>query len=232
MQQVRLGDSGLRVSKLAIGTGTSGWSGSSNQTRLGFEQCVRLLRYAFEQGITFWDAADEYGSHPHVAAALRGLNRGEVVITSKTRARTFDTVVADTERFCREMQTDYVDIVLLHCLMEADWTTRFRGAMDALTQCRERGLVRAVGVSCHSFDAFQAAAGSPWVQIVLARINYAGTSMDASPEEVVPVIQRMHESGKGVYGMKVVGAGPLTHDMPHAIRYALELAEISHIKPD
>jgi predicted aldo/keto reductase-like oxidoreductase len=95
--------------------------------------------------------------------------------------------------------------------------------MDAMSKAKEQGILRAVGVSCHNFGAFQAAAECDWVEVVLARINYAGLHMDASPEEVIPVLERMHRRGKGVYGMKVMGAGQLGHDPTRAIRYALDL---------
>ena len=155
MREITLGNSGIRTSQLAIGTGTVGWAGSSNQTRLGFDECVDLLCYAYDRGVAFWDVADQYGSHPETAAALRDVGRENVVVTSKTTSRTGPTVTADIERFCRELDTDYVDIVLLHCLTEADWTSRYADSMEALGRAQERGLVRAVGVSCHDFGAFQ-----------------------------------------------------------------------------
>ena len=186
MQQVMLGNSGIEVSRLCIGTGTVGWSGSSNQTRkLGTEGLIDLLCYAYDSGVRFWDTADQYGSHPHVREALRRLPRDQVVITTKTTSRTPAGVRDDVERFLRELGTDYADIVLLHCLTEDDWTTRYEDCMEALTKCQAQGLIRAVGVSCHDFEAFKLAAITPWVEVVLARINYAGVIMDASPEEVI-----------------------------------------------
>lgn len=226
MQRVTLGKTGIEVSRLCIGTGTSGWGGSSNQTRLGFDRCVHLLRYAYSRGITFWDAADQYGSHEHVREALRTAGRRSVVVTTKTTSRTPQSVEADVQRFLRELGTDYLDIVLLHCLTEPDWPERYADSTATLTRLKERGLIRALGVSCHNFGAFRQAAQEPWVEVVLARINYAGVSMDAPPEQVVPVLEEMHAAGKGVYGMKVVGAGRLTGDPRKAIHYVLELPSV------
>lgn len=223
MRQITLGSTGLRTSQLAIGTGTSGWAGSSNQTRLGFDECVNLLCYAFDRGITFWDLADQYGSHSEAAGALQAVGRDNVVVTTKTTSRERKAVTADVERFCQELHTDCLDIVLLHCLTQADWANRFADSADALTRCQERGLVRAVGVSCHDFGAFQSAAVNPWVEVVLARINYAGIQMDAPPPDVIPVIKQMHSAGKGVYGMKVFGCGQLSHDPRGALRYVLDI---------
>jgi aryl-alcohol dehydrogenase-like predicted oxidoreductase len=221
--QVALGNTGLRVSRLCIGTGTNGWGGRSNQTRLGFDRLVGLLGHAYDRGITFWDLADQYGTHPHAAAALRRVGRENVLLTTKTVSRTPAGIRQDLDRFRRELETDTLDIVLLHCLTDPDWVSKLGSVMDALSQAKERGILRAVGVSCHNFGAFQAAAACDWVEVVLARINYAGTHMDASPEEVIPVLERMHRAGKGVYGMKVMGAGELGGDAERAMQFALNL---------
>lgn len=221
--QVTLGSTGIRVSRLAIGTGSNGWGGHSNQTRLGFDRLVDLLCYAHERGITFWDLADQYGSHPHAAAAMRRIGREKVIITTKTTSRTPAEIHQDLDRFRRELDTDTLDIVLLHCLTDPEWVGKLGSVMEALSKAKERGILRAVGVSCHNFGAFQAAAACDWVEVVLARINYAGLHMDAPPEEVVPVLERMHRRGQGVYGMKVMGCGQLGHDPARAIQYALDL---------
>jgi aryl-alcohol dehydrogenase-like predicted oxidoreductase len=221
--QVTLGNTGIRVSRLCIGTGTNGWNKESNQTRLGFDRLVDLLCYAHDRGITFWDLADQYGTHPHAAAALRRVGRENVVFTTKTVSRTPAEIHQDLDRFRRELDTDTLDIVLLHCLTDPEWVGKLGSVMDALSKAKERGILRAVGVSCHNFGAFQAAAECDWVEVVLARINYAGVIMDASPDEVIPVLERMHRQGKGVYGMKVMGCGQLADDPARAIQFALNL---------
>jgi 1-deoxyxylulose-5-phosphate synthase len=221
--QVTLGSTGIRVSRLAAGTGTGGWGGNSNQTRLGFDRLVELLCYGYERGITFWDLADQYGSHPHAAAALRRIGRENVVITTKTTSRTPAEIHQDLDRFRRELDTDTLDIVLLHCLTDPEWVGKLGSVMEALSKAKDRGILRAVGVSCHNFGAFQAAAACDWVEVVLARINHAGLHMDASPEEVIPVLEQMHRRGKGVYGMKVMGCGQLGDDPERAIQFALNL---------
>ena len=221
--QVTLGSTGIRVSRLAAGTGTSGWGGHSNQTRLGFDRLVDLLCYAYDRGITFWDLADQYGSHPHAAAALRRIGRENVVITTKTTSRTPAEIHQDLDRFRRELETDTLDIVLLHCLTDPEWVGKLGSVMEAMSKAKERGILRAVGVSCHNFGAFQAAAACDWVEVVLARINHAGLSMDAPPQEVIPVLEQMHRRGKGVYGMKVMGCGQLGDDPARAMQFALSL---------
>ncbi|MCE2416103.1 aldo/keto reductase [Candidatus Poribacteria bacterium] len=212
MEIVALGKTGLNVSRLSIGTGSNGWNGRSNQTDLGFEALRDLLLFSHEKGVTFWDSADQYGSHPHVKAALQEVPRESVTVTTKTTSRTRETVEADVKRFLKEIDSDYVDIVLLHCLTQVDWPQQYPDAMEALARCKEQGLIRAHGVSCHDYGAFQTSAMTEWVDVVLARINHAGVSMDASPADVIRTMEQMAFAGKGIYGMKVLGQGKLAEN--------------------
>lgn len=226
MEYVDFGSTGLRVSRLAIGTGTHGWAGRSQQTDLGLEGLADLLRRGYERGVNFWDSADQYGSHRHVARALQDIARDRVVIATKTTSRTTRQVRRDVERFLRELDTDVLDIVLLHFMTRPDWPRRYRGAMEALSRAKEQGLVRAVGISCHNLGALRVAARSDWVDVVLVRINYAGVNMDASPAEVVPAIEEAYAAGKAVYGMKVLGCGQLAHNAHTAMEYVLRLGTV------
>ena len=229
MEKIELGNTGLLVSRLCFGTGTHGWSGRSNQTALGLDGLADLLHYGYDRGITFWDLADQYGSHPHAARALSKLDRETVVLTTKTCAKSAAKAEKDIDRFLRELRTDYLDIVLMHCLTRADWPQAYAGVMDVLEKKQEQGIIRAHGVSCHDFGAFQTAAETPWVDVVLARINYAGKNMDGPPEKIIPVIERMDEAGIGVYGMKVVGCGDLGDNARDAIHFVLDLPAIDAI---
>jgi aryl-alcohol dehydrogenase-like predicted oxidoreductase len=221
MQIVDFGRTGLKVSRLGIGTGSDGWAGHSQQTDLGIEGLSRLLRQAFDHGINLWDTADEYGSHPHLARALQGLPRGDVVVVTKTTASQPDRVNRDVERFLKELGTDVLDVLLLHCMTRKDWTKKYAGAMQALSRAQEQGKLRAFGVSIHGFGALQAAAESGWPQVVMVRLNPLGVNMDDSPAKVLPLIERMYQDGKAVYGMKVYGAGQLTAQRPAMLAYAL-----------
>src|SRR5205823_14663288 len=130
---------------------------------------------------------------------------------------------SDIERFRKELSADYIDILLMHCLTEDDWTTRFRPAMDVLEEAREKGIIRAHGCSCHSIGALRAAAKSPWVEVDLARINPIGAHMDDDPDTVVSVLREMKAAGKGVIGMKILGQGALRDRQDEALKYALSL---------
>ncbi len=220
--EVVLGKTGIRTSRLAMGTGTIGYAGRSNQTRLGTSPLVRLLADGYhDNGLRFFDAADSYGSHPYVREALKGLPRDKVTVLTKTDTRDPAGVRADLDRFKRELGVDYIDVVLIHCVTEADWTTRYRGAMDVLSEAKAKGEIRAHGVSCHSLKALRAAAASPWVEVDLVRLNPIGSHMDADPETVIGVIREMRAQGKGIVGMKILGQGDLREKPSEAIRYAL-----------
>jgi len=220
--RVTLGPMKVEVTRLAMGTGTSGVGGSSNQTRkLGLKGFAELLKASYDQGVTFWDSADQYGTHPHLKEALKSVPRDKVVILTKTHATTDKEMRADLDRFRRELGVDYLDIVLLHCMMDADWNKRRRGAMDVLAEARERKIVRTHGVSCHTLEALKTAAREPWVQVDLARLNPAQVAMDAAVPTVVSVLKEMKAAGKGIIGMKILGAGRLRNRVDECLQYAL-----------
>ena len=220
---VTLGSTGIKTSRLAMGTGTVGSGHHSNQTALGVKGLSELLLNGYDQGLRFFDAADSYGSHPHVAEALKHVPRDKVTLLTKTWARDPATARADLDRFRRELGVDHIDICLMHCLTERDWPERFKGVMDVLSEAKEKGIVRAHGCSCHSIEALRAAAKSPWVEVDLARINPIGSHMDADPETVVSVLREMKAVGKAVIGMKILGQGDLRDRQSEALRYALSL---------
>jgi predicted aldo/keto reductase-like oxidoreductase len=214
----------VEVSRLAQGSGTNGVGGSSNQTRkLGLKGLGELFHAAYDQGVTLWDSADQYGTHPHVKEGLKYVPREKVAILTKTHASTAAEMRADLDRFRRELGTDYIDIVLLHCMMDADWNQRRKGAMDVLSEAREKRIVRTHGVSCHTLEALKTAARSPWVQVDLARINPAQVAMDADPGTVTGVLRQMKAAGKGVIGMKILGAGRLRNRVDEMLQAALSL---------
>jgi diketogulonate reductase-like aldo/keto reductase len=195
----------------------------SHQTALGIQGLSDLLLNGYDHGLRFFDAADSYGSHPHVAEALKHVPRDKVTVLSKSWARDANGMRADLDRFRKELGTDYLDVCLMHCVTEADWTDRFRGAMDVLSEAKQKGIIRAHGCSCHSIEALRAAAKSPWVEIDLARINPVGAAMDADPATVVSVLKEMKSAGKAVVGMKILGQGALRDRQDEGIKYALSL---------
>ncbi|HEV3513255.1 MAG TPA: aldo/keto reductase [Candidatus Sulfotelmatobacter sp.] len=220
---VTLGSTGIKTSRLAMGTGTVGVDHHSHQTALGVKGLSDLLLNGYDHGLRFFDAADSYGSHPHVAEALKHVQRDKVTVLTKSWARDAAGMRADLDRFRRELGTDYLDVCLMHCLTEADWTDRYKGAMDVLSEAKQKGIIRAHGCSCHSIEALRAAAKSPWVEVDLARINPVGAYMDSDPATVVTVLKEMKSAGKAVVGMKILGQGTLRNRQDEGIKYALSL---------
>ncbi|HTV20822.1 MAG TPA: aldo/keto reductase [Polyangiaceae bacterium] len=216
--RVALGRTGLMVPRLAMGTGSNGWARESDQTRLGEPAFVRLMRHGAERGAEFIDAADLYGSHPYVKATFRELDRDKVTLLSKiwfTKAPNMtptETALPEVERFRQELGVDQIDVVLVHCVTDPAWPQKQARMRDELSELKARGIVRAVGCSCHSHAALRVAAEDPWVEVLFARINPGHKRMDddATVEQVAETLKLARANGKGVVGMKIYGAGDWT----------------------
>jgi aryl-alcohol dehydrogenase-like predicted oxidoreductase len=230
--RVPLGRTGLTLTRLAMGTGVHGGNRQSDQTRMGFERLVALFRHAYSRGITFFDLADLYGTHVYFREALRTIPRDRVTILTKLWWR-YDgptepaaepyrrrVATATLERFRHELATDYLDIVLLHCMTVRNWDHQLQPYMEALSEAKQRRQVRAVGVSCHDLGALNRAAETPWVDVVLARINPRGSHMDGTPQEVTAALRRIKQAGKAVIGMKIFGEGDLVAHKEECMRFA------------
>lgn len=218
IDKVKLGKTGLTVSRVALGTGSAGWKKVSNQTRLGMKKFVELSQYAYDKGIHFFDTADMYGSHTYVREALKVIPRDKVTIL--TKVMTYDQegwykaepFQSSLDRFRKEIGTEYFDIFLMHCMTNGKWPTEYRQYMDELSKAKQKGIIKTVGISCHDLDAMIEAANNPWVDVLLARINHHGDKMDGTPEKVMKVLETARINGKGVIGMKVFGMGDLIKD--------------------
>jgi aryl-alcohol dehydrogenase-like predicted oxidoreductase len=220
---VPLGHTGIKTSRLACGTGTIGGGHHSHQTALGIQGLADLLVQGYDQGLRFFDAADSYGSHPHVAAALKKLPREKITVLSKSDSRDAAGMRADIDRFRKELGTDYVDILLMHCMTDDDWTERYKPVMDVISEAQEKGIIRAHGCSCHTIGALRTAAKSPWVQVMLSRVNPIGSHMDADPDTVVATLRAGREAGKAIIGMKILGEGDMRSRVDEALKYSLSL---------
>jgi aryl-alcohol dehydrogenase-like predicted oxidoreductase len=233
-EPITLGNTGIKASRFCLGTGMRGGNRQSNHTRMGKEKFEALIRGSFERGTTMFDLADLYGTHPYLIPALKSIPRDRFTIVSKIWWRPgggipekerpeADVVV---QRFLKELNTDYIDLVLLHCVETATWPQELRKHMDVLDELKSKKLIRAHGVSCHSLPALEACVTEPWVDSVHARINPTGASMDDKPEKVAPVLQAIHKAGKGVVGMKIMGEGRYRNSdelRNNSVRYVLGL---------
>ena len=220
---VVLGNTGIKTSRLAMGTGTVGVGHQSHQTALGLKGLSDLLLNGYDQGLRLFDTADSYGSHEHVAEALKHVHRDKVTVLTKSDTRDPAGIRADLDRIRRELGTEYIDVFLVHCVTEGDWTERYRGVMDVLSEAKAKGTIRSHGCSCNSIEALRAAAKSPRVEVDLVRINPIGSHMDAPPDTVISVLREMRKAGKGIIGMKILGQGDLRNRQDEALKYALSL---------
>jgi aryl-alcohol dehydrogenase-like predicted oxidoreductase len=230
-ETVSLGKTGIVTSRLGFGTGVSSWNRSSALARkLGKEKAVKLIRTAYDRGVRFFDTADAYGTHEFVRDALKDVPRESYVITTKYTCRggipasDQKDVTTSLDRFLKELATDYIDIVQIHCVTDKDWDKKLSVHMEGLEEAKKKGKIRAHGCSFHSLAALETAAQTPWLDVAHVRINPYGRSMSAHPEKVMPVIKKMHAQGKGIIGMKILGVGSLAKEpgkMDASIAYSL-----------
>lgn len=230
-ETVTLGKTGITTTRLGFGTGVSSWNRTSALLKKhGRDGAVRLIRAAYERGVRFFDAADAYGSHAFLREALKGLPRDSYTIATKYAWRggipesDRADIATSIARYLRELGTDYIDLVQIHCVTDAAWPRKFDVQMKALEAAKRAGKIRAHGCSFHSFAALEAAAETPWLDVVHARINPFGRNMSVPAEKVMPVLKKMHAQGQGVIGMKILGVGSLAKEpgkMDASIAYAL-----------
>lgn len=214
MQRVDLGTTGLVVSRLSVGT----------DTRLPVREGAHLLRRALELGINFWDTDESYGTQPCLGAALRGLDRSQVVIATKTYRSDGKGVRRSLERALTEIGTEYIDIFHLHAMDSMRQFKQHAEALEVLLGARERGLVRAVGLSTHNVKMMEAIPDIPEIEVILTVLNRSGARIGGgSREEMEKATQRAYEADKGVYLMKVLARGRLAAELESALSYALDL---------
>lgn len=232
VDQVPLGKTGLRLSRLGIGTGTRG---GSIQRALGADGFNRLIRYAYDQGITYIDTAENYRTHTMVREAIRGLDREKLFIQSKM-PRIPEKPLEVLDRYRKELGVDYIDSLLVHAARRGDWNEERKRLLDAFEEAKAKKIIRAHGVSCHSLIALKKAAQLDWVDVNLVRINPQGAHIDTpdtgrrtkSDTSHVPAvleqIKVIRQNHHGVIGMKIVGEGDFTNpeDREKSIRFTMQ----------
>ncbi|MBI1387332.1 MAG: twin-arginine translocation signal domain-containing protein [bacterium] len=229
--RVELGRTGIKASRLAIGTGSRGWARQSDQTRLGQKNFTRLMRQYFDSGLNFFDLADLYGSHPYFREALKELPREDIVILSKmwfsggSGMPKTDAAKPDFERFRNELDVDAIDILLIHCVTDSNWPEHRKRMREEMGELKEKGLIRAVGCSCHDYGALKTAASDPWVDVIFSRINDKHKIMDegATVQDVAETLKTARANGKAVIGMKIFGCGELVGEQQReeSLRFVL-----------
>lgn len=235
--QVTLGKTGIKLSRLGIGTGTNS---GHEQEDLGKEAFIKLIHHAYGQGITYIDTAQRYETFQWIGDAIKGLPREKLFIQSKIPDQPED-VLATIDRHRKVFNTDYVDSMLIHCMTDDNWTEKWKRVMDGFDQAKEKKWILAKGVSCHTLGALRAAVDSDWTETHLVRINPQGRYMDSDKSvwgsgtvEVNPVmdqIRAMSAKGHGVIGMKIFGNGDFKNPLERerSIRFAMAKPEINAI---
>jgi predicted aldo/keto reductase-like oxidoreductase len=238
VDQVTLGKTGIKLSRLGFGTGSDN---GHIQTALGKDDFNKLIHYAYDQGITYFDTSQTYLTFTWIGDAIKGLPREKLFIQSKIHGKPEDALaVIDNHR--KTFNTDYIDSMLVHCMTRDAWTDEWKRVMDAFNEAKEKKWIRAKGVSCHSLPALRAATASDWTEGHLVRVNPQGSYTDGEVadwngsihHDISPVMQEIkttHAKGRGVIGMKIIGNGRFTDpaDREKSIRFAMACKEIDAV---
>jgi len=234
--QVTLGKSGVKLSRLGIGTGAN-----NGQLSLaaGKEAFTKLIHHAFDSGITYIDCAERYQTFPYIADAIKGLPREKLFIQSKVPGNPTD-VLAAIDHHRKVLNTDYIDSLLIHLMTDEKWTDTYKRVMDGFNEAKEKKWISAKGVSCHTIGALRTAAASDWTEVHLVRFNPLGRYMDGEKDvwsrnvsaDLNPILEQvktMSAKGHGVIGMKIFGNGDIKspEDREKSLRFALSHQELN-----
>lgn len=230
---VTLGKSNVKVTRLAFGTGTHG---GRVQRELGQEDFTRLVRYAYDRGIRFFETAESYPGMPEMLAiALKGIPRDSYRLMTKYSTPASGDPTPKIDQFRRQLNTDYIDILLLHCLRPPTWKTDYASLQDGFSEAKSKKVILSHGASVHGLPALRTMPGDQWLDIAMIRMNHNGTRMDTDttkdiPElgnvsEVVAHTKKLHSQGLGVISMKLAGEGRFTEaaDRDAAMKFAMNL---------
>ncbi len=238
VDQVTLGKTGIKLSRLGFGTGSNN---GFEQTAIGKENFRDLIHYAYDKGITYIDTARAYQTFTWIGDAIKGLPREKLYLQSKVPGKPED-VLATIDSHRKTFDTDYIDSLLVHCMTRGTWTDEWKQIMDGFNEAKERKWIRAKGVSCHSLPALRAATSADWTEVHLVRVNPQGNYVDQENERnsfarggdvnpVIAQIKTMKEKGRGVIGMKIIGNGDFRNpeDREKSIRFAMSHKEIDAV---
>jgi aryl-alcohol dehydrogenase-like predicted oxidoreductase len=230
---VTLGKSNVKVTRLAFGTGT--FSGRV-QRDLGQEEFTRLVRHAYDRGIRFFETAESYhGMAEMLAIALKGLPRDSYKLMTKYSTPASGDPSPKIDQFRRQLGTEYIDILLLHCLRPPTWSTDYRPLQDGFSAAKDKKIILSHGASVHGLQALRTFPGNQWLDIAMIRMNHNGTKMDTEAlydieeqgkvDEVVAHTKQVHAQGMGVISMKLCGEGRFTRaeDRDRAMKFAMNL---------
>jgi 1-deoxyxylulose-5-phosphate synthase len=233
-EMVTLGRSNTKVTRLAFGTGT--FSGRVQQ-QLGQEGFTKLVHYAYDRGIRFFETSESYGTSPQMLAkALKGIPRENYQIMTKVTTNEGVDPMVRFDEMRKASETDYFDIMLLHWQHTGTWVKDTRNWQDAILQCEHKQTIKSHGASVHGLPALRQVPGTEWLQIAMIRMNHVGAVMDSEVHdtpvlgnvpEVVSHVKQVKKEGMGVISMKLIGEGRFNHeDRQKAVRFAFRNAGV------
>ena len=236
---VTLGKSGVKVTRLAFGTGTHG---GRVQRELGQDDFTRLVRHAYDSGIRFFETSDTYRGMPQMlATALKGIPRDSYKLMSKYNPRQLDDPRGTIDRMRSECNSEYFDILLLHCMRQPTWAGDLKRVADEFSEAKSKNVILAHGASVHGLPALRTFPGNPWLDIAMIRMNHTGWRMDTeqtrdtqdlgSVSEVVAHAKQVHAQGAGVISMKLAGEGTFTsgEEREAALRFAMNTGAVDSV---
>jgi aryl-alcohol dehydrogenase-like predicted oxidoreductase len=237
---VTLGNSGVKVTRLALGTGTMG---GRVQRELGQEPFTKIVRHAYDSGIRFFETAEAYTGMPEMlATALKGIPRDSYKLMTKFR---WLNGIGDPQKridgYRSQLNSDYFDIMLIHCVRTPDWAEELKPLREALDEAKQKKIILAHGASTHGLDGINSFPGNKWLDVALCRINHKGVRMDTPSrkdtndigdvQQVTARVRALGSQGTGLIGMKLVGEGQFTspEDRDAAIRYAFDVGKVDAV---
>ena len=225
MEYLTYGKTGLEISRLCFG------AGRIKTTCDTIEAGSKLMLKALDEGVTFWDTAEGYGTQPHLGDAVRQISRDEVVIQTKTGSKDYEGAKASITRSLQELQTDYLDVLLLHGISTPEDLVSREGALDAFREAKTAGKIRVIGCSTHTYTGpvMDAVIDHPELEVILATANKEGRMLEGGTlDKHLEYLQRAYSIGKGISIMKVVVAGDVPEaDIPEWIEWGFNL-ETAH----
>jgi 1-deoxyxylulose-5-phosphate synthase len=236
---VKLGKSKVKVTRLAFGTGTFG---GRVQRELGQPEFTRLVRYAYDRGIRFFETAESYHGMPEMLAiALKGLPRDSYKLMTKYSTPAGGDPAPKIDQFRKQLGTEYIDILLLHCLRPPTWASDYASLQDGFSEAQQKKVILAHGASVHGLPALRTIPGNQWLQIAMIRMNHNGTKMDTEAmrdieatgnvDEVVAHTRKVHAEGMGVISMKLCGEGRFTRpeERDASMKFAMNLGCVDSV---
>lgn len=209
-ETVTLGKTGIRTSRLCFGTGVKAGGGKSSLDRLGHDGVIALLRHAYEKGIRCFDMAHSYGTHKYIAEALKDYPRDSYTIITKVGCRKDTPIEQRVNDFLKELKTDYIDVMQMHYVNQAEWPQNLAPVMEGLEKCKQAGKIRAHGLSMHMRPALEVAATTEWAEVCHVRLNPFKVLMDGPVPDNVDLCRKLKARGAGVIAMKILGEGWLS----------------------